>query len=112
RSLLLFQFLDAGQSQPQVFLHLTHLSLGLAEGFSQPLVFRSKTSDFFLLRHGLSLPARSSLNSFSTPRRGTNRLSCSMDATGSSPRSAPVALVACTGQRTRGRPHALSRSNR
>ena len=64
RHLLLFQLLDAGQSQAQVFLHLAQLSQCLAEGFSQRLVFRSKVSDFFLLCHGLSLSERSSLNTF------------------------------------------------
>jgi hypothetical protein len=41
RRLLLFQFLDADQSQVQIFPHLAQLSQGLAEGFSQRLVFRS-----------------------------------------------------------------------
>jgi hypothetical protein len=39
----------------------------LVESFSQCLVFCSKVSDFFLFCHAMSLPERSSLNTYGKP---------------------------------------------
>jgi hypothetical protein len=62
RRLLLFPFLDADQSQAQIFPHLAPLSQGLVQGFSQRVIFCSNVSDFFLLCHGLSVSERSRVN--------------------------------------------------
>jgi len=63
RRLLLFPFLDADQSQAQLFPHLAPLSQGVVEGFLQHLMFCSKVTDCIRVCHGLRVSERSRVNS-------------------------------------------------
>jgi hypothetical protein len=64
RRLLLFPFLDAGQSQAQEHLRLALVSQCLAEDVSPCLVFHSTVGDFFLVCHDVSVSERSNLNTY------------------------------------------------